>query len=317
MQSVSRPQADMSGDPPARARRCQSRRRGPPSARAGRHRALAFLATRLRVARGRALALRRLDGHGARRSDARRRPAAGVPVRAPPRHAAGERDRDPGHGLRAAAFARELRDEGVLELSDEELELLARAIELHSDGRVTDEPTTAVCWDADRLHLPRVGITPDPARFSIGFARSEEWAARAARLREQPPGWGELVAVLARGPIPEPYRVAGRLFAGEYPGAASEVEARERLAAFAGVDVFVDLSHEADGLPPYEQLLAGGVRRSRDPGARLLRALGGDAGARARRDRRVRGGRPHRLRALLGRDRADGHRRGLLARSAR
>ena len=153
----------------------------------------------------------------------------------------------------------------MLELSDEELELLARAIELHSDGRVTDEPTTAVCWDADRLHLPRVGITPDPARFSIGFARSEEWAARAARLREQPPGWDELVAVLARGPIPEPYRVAGRLFAGQYPGAASEVEARERLAAFAGVDIFVDLSHEADGLPPYEQLLAGGVRLSLIP----------------------------------------------------
>ena len=173
--------------------------------------------------------------------------------------------RDPEHGPRAAAFVRELHGEGVLQVSERELELLARAVEVHSDGHVTDEPTTAVCWDADRLHLPRVGITPDPARFSTGLARTEEWATRAARLREQPPSWDELVVLLVRGPIPQSYRVAKRLFAGEYPGAEDEVEARQRLAAFAGVDVFVDLSHEADGLPPYEQLLAGGVRRSAIP----------------------------------------------------
>jgi len=162
--------------------------------------------------------------------------------------------RDPGHGARAAAFARELHDEGALAASARELELLARALELHSDGLVADDPTTAVCWDADRLHLPRVGIRPDPARYSTPLALSEEWADRAAVLREAPPSWDELLWPVSRGPVPESYRVAGRVFAGEYPGA-------ERLAAFADVDVFVDLTHPDDGLPPYEQLLPAGARR--------------------------------------------------------
>ena len=142
--------------------------------------------------------------------------------------------RDPEHGARAAAFARELH--------------------VHSDGLVADDPTTAVCWDADRLHLPRVGITPDPARYSTPLALSDEWADRAAGLREAPPSWDELLATVSRGPLAESYRVAGRVFAGEYPGA-------ERLDAFADVDVFVDLTHPDDGLPPYEQLLPAGARR--------------------------------------------------------
>jgi hypothetical protein len=33
------------------------------------------------------------------------------------------------------------------------------------------EPTLAVCLDADRLDLPRVGITPDPLRLSTSTAR--------------------------------------------------------------------------------------------------------------------------------------------------
>jgi uncharacterized protein len=162
--------------------------------------------------------------------------------------------RDPEHGPRAAAFARELHGEGALPASPRELELLARALELHSDGLVADDPTTAVCWDADRLHLPRVGITPDPARYSTPLALSDEWAAQAAAERQAPPSWDEVLAAVSRGPVPESYRAAGRVFAGEYPGA-------ERLAAFSHVDVFVDLTHPDDGLPPYEGALPVGARR--------------------------------------------------------
>jgi hypothetical protein len=63
------------------------------------------------------------------------------------------------------------------------------------------------------------------------------------------------------GPIPQSYRVTERLLAGEYPGASSSAAAAERLSAFAGVDVFLDLTHEQDGLASYEELLANGVRR--------------------------------------------------------
>jgi len=34
------------------------------------------------------------------------------------------------------------------------------------------EPTLAVCLDADRLDLGRVGITPDPLRLSTSTAKA-------------------------------------------------------------------------------------------------------------------------------------------------
>lgn len=107
--------------------------------------------------------------------------------------------RDPAHGLRAAAYARELHAAGSLPLEGAELELLCRAIELHSDGLVSDDPTIGVCWDADRLHLPRVGIDPDPARFSTVHALGSGPLERAARLREAPPSWPALVLLVEAG----------------------------------------------------------------------------------------------------------------------
>jgi len=104
---------------------------------------------------------------------------------------------DPGHGARAASYARELAAAGSLVVGDERLELLCHALELHSDDQVSDDPTVAVCWDADRLHLPRVGIDPDPARFSTGLAAGQETLDAAARLRERPPPWAQLLTTVA------------------------------------------------------------------------------------------------------------------------
>ena len=101
---------------------------------------------------------------------------------------------DPGHGGRAAVYARELAAEGVLELEPARLELLCGAIAEHTNGLVSDDPTVGACWDADRLHLPRVSIDPDPARFSTPHAHGTEPLAAAARLRAAPPTWAELVA---------------------------------------------------------------------------------------------------------------------------
>jgi hypothetical protein len=173
---------------------------------------------------------------------------------------------DPGHGARAAAFARELQSEGALGgLDSAVLERLARAIELHSDGMVDDDPAIAVCWDADRLHLPRVGIEPDPERYSTPFARTEEWRDLAAAVRAAPPDWLEVGTLLdaaeTRGPIAQSYRVTERLYAGGYPGPFSELEGLEKLAALGGVDVFVDLTGPDDGLRPYAESLRGGARR--------------------------------------------------------
>jgi protein-tyrosine phosphatase len=59
-------------------------------------------------------------------------------------------------------------------------------------------------------------------------------------------------------PIPDSYWVEpGRLLAGEYPGARSRYEARQKLARFlrAGITYFVDLTEDGE-LAPYGDLLA-------------------------------------------------------------
>jgi uncharacterized protein len=77
---------------------------------------------------------------------------------------------DEGHGGRGAEFARELRGD-AFDLDNDEFELLHYACKWHTDGKHHDNFTIATCWDADRLDLGRVGITPDPARMCTPFAR--------------------------------------------------------------------------------------------------------------------------------------------------
>ena len=98
---------------------------------------------------------------------------------------------DPGHGPRAAAFAGELHGEGLLAITTKQLELLQHACYEHTNGLVSDDPTVGACWDADRLDLPRVGVTPRPELFSTDRARNgsgpsgtpPDWAALYSRVR--------------------------------------------------------------------------------------------------------------------------------------
>lgn len=107
---------------------------------------------------------------------------------------------EPEHGARAAAFAVELRDEGVLPLDDKRFALLVEALEHHSSGLVSADPTTGTCWDADRLHLPRVSIRPRPDLLSTRPAHGDEPLAAAAQLRtDGPPSWDALVSLAASG----------------------------------------------------------------------------------------------------------------------
>ena len=105
---------------------------------------------------------------------------------------------DPGHGPRAAAFAEQLCDEGVLRIAEARFPSLVTALSLHSDGHVSADHTIGTCWDADRLHLPRVGIRPDPALFSTAAARDRDSLSAAEALRRGgPPGWDALVALVS------------------------------------------------------------------------------------------------------------------------
>lgn len=105
---------------------------------------------------------------------------------------------DPGHGPRAAELAWTLADEGWLPLGEERVARLSSALELHADGMVSDDPTTGACWDADRVHLPRVGIVPRSTLLSTTAGRRSEAVDEAAQLRALTPSWDELVAAAVR-----------------------------------------------------------------------------------------------------------------------
>lgn len=78
--------------------------------------------------------------------------------------------RDHGHGLRGGELARSLRGTHV-HLDDTRFELLFEACRLHTDGHTTGDATLLACWDADRLDLGRVGITPRAERLCTDAAR--------------------------------------------------------------------------------------------------------------------------------------------------
>ena len=98
---------------------------------------------------------------------------------------------DPMHGPRAAVLARELRG-GPFDLGDEEMDLLAFACEEHTTGKLGEDQTVGVCWDADRLNLWRVGFEPDPRFLSTDAARSEERIAWARDLQQEHFAWKDL-----------------------------------------------------------------------------------------------------------------------------
>ena len=78
---------------------------------------------------------------------------------------------DPEHGRRAAELATRLHAEEIITATEEQMQLLIPALAAHTDGFVSDDHTIGVCWDADRLDLPRVGIQPNPELLSTTAAR--------------------------------------------------------------------------------------------------------------------------------------------------
>jgi uncharacterized protein len=83
---------------------------------------------------------------------------------------------DDGHGLRGAELAKTLKGQ-YFDLPDDSFEILIDACTNHTGDQHTANLTIATCWDADRLDLPRAGITPDPERMCTAPGR------RLARIR--------------------------------------------------------------------------------------------------------------------------------------
>jgi len=71
-------------------------------------------------------------------------------------------DEDLGHGETASIYCEQLYKQGILKITENQLSQLLYACKFHSDSKAkTDDMTIATCWDADRLDLNRIGITPD------------------------------------------------------------------------------------------------------------------------------------------------------------
>ncbi|MCX7422698.1 MAG: hypothetical protein NT013_24605 [Planctomycetia bacterium] len=91
--------------------------------------------------------------------------------------------RDPGHGSRGALLAEQFRG-AHFELSDKSFELLQYACTWHTDEVNHEDITVQCCWDADRLDLGRVGMSPNRRFLNTAAAKSDDilnWAhGRAA-----------------------------------------------------------------------------------------------------------------------------------------
>ncbi len=82
-----------------------------------------------------------------------------------------DESRDSQHGQRAAALVRALQGT-FFNLTTEQLEKLAEACAGHTHQTFHADITIATCWDADRLDLGRVDISPDPQRMCTHAGRN-------------------------------------------------------------------------------------------------------------------------------------------------
>jgi len=81
---------------------------------------------------------------------------------------------DEDHGLRGADLAFKLRGDIELlrDLKQKDFDALYVACSEHTDGKTTTDPLIGACWDADRLDLGRVGITPNARYLSTEAGRA-------------------------------------------------------------------------------------------------------------------------------------------------
>ena len=77
-----------------------------------------------------------------------------------------DNDDDFDHGPRAAKLVDMIRHSHLSFLNDEQIAKLKRACQLHTVELRTGDMTIDICFDADRMDLLRVGITPLPDRMA-------------------------------------------------------------------------------------------------------------------------------------------------------
>lgn len=101
---------------------------------------------------------------------------------------------DPLHGRRGGQFARLLHGQ-LFVASPQQMSLLQTACDAHTYGKVCEEPTIGVCWDADRLDLWRCGARPNSDLLSTSAARKASIVDRARNLHQTSLEWGYIASL--------------------------------------------------------------------------------------------------------------------------
>ena len=93
-------------------------------------------------------------------------------------------DYDPNHGFRAAEYVQTLFTKGLLPIDKKQLGQLKFACAYHSERNTqSNDITIQTCWDADRLDLWRVNITPDEKYLHTNIAKEVLERMKASRLK--------------------------------------------------------------------------------------------------------------------------------------
>jgi len=91
--------------------------------------------------------------------------------------------RDIEHGPRAACFVETLIGKQI-QGDQQQVEQLMTSIRDHTSKLHTDDVTIGTCWDADRLDIGRIGITPDRRFLNTDAAKDNtlvSWAFKRSR----------------------------------------------------------------------------------------------------------------------------------------
>ena len=70
------------------------------------------------------------------------------------------------HGPLASRFIKKIRKTFLSDLSDFQIKLLMEACSYHTSAKKKADITVNVCFDSDRLDLPRCGFTLIPSRMA-------------------------------------------------------------------------------------------------------------------------------------------------------
>ena len=98
------------------------------------------------------------------------------------------------HGPRGAVFAGKCFREGRLGITLEQFSKLSHACAFHTEEERSGDATIDTCYDADRLDLGRVGISPDPAKMAT--VPGAKTARKALRAKIAPLGMREWLKTL-------------------------------------------------------------------------------------------------------------------------